>query len=1277
MADRAQSFRASYRAGSFVQITTGIGQISGEIVTITDDFIVLKIAASTQPILIDVNEAKIILPISHPAEKQSHSAPHTAQSALPGRGPRSSHHRQSSTNIPSDKTLAQLFNEAQAHLRRNDYSNAIKIARQILGVDPQYPGAAALLERSQEIERSKKNPDRTASELPPQQASTRKVERKEPPRLNRSSKYFALALQASSDEEAIQYLYRSIEQRESKTTSAIKDLANRLAGLGRGEEAIRVLQQNRNLIRDQQSVDNLLIHIYIKLKQYEEAVTLLKKKNDATPSSRKSLETLKKIADCYIKLEKYKNAIPYLNEIVSLTSDTREGLADHKPTLKRLALCYMQERNYGKSEQILQNLLITSPDDEQLLELQKTLQEVRQTGQLDENITSKLFSDTSNEVGGFARFMLKYCEFRGVPPGRLQEKIQEKKFDPSDLDRLQRMITGAIYADNYNDCAEFYLSAASIVSLQDWTDKNDIYKYLFLSFASRGDASLKKKSLDTVREWYCEALHNYDKIPHRKSDEKEVIKCVTKFLYSIVGEEAVPLLHTNHAIEYVLKDVFERNQQTTGELLNTLTHLTSRSKRARQLILTGIVAQPGVYTTVIRYIATTFGLQINPQDLTISRFTELWNLLDKKSRSTREQVYEDLRWLEKFEIKPSLAEDIEHQVKHFHDLKSLLSLQLDRDRIATICAILDLVPRFFKESGFEQREYFCERIDAYCRELLEKIKAEPTRFSVERLYYPVEAIQKKVKAILDELYITSEPHLTLALAQKHWVPDVHSNITLQINVANGQYCSPAEAVELYIPERSTPLFTVKDAKVPLESGPSLPGGEEGTFFVPIHLTAEAINQEAFSLRVLVHHHTRLKKPAPPFEALFSIHLEKEAFEKINPNPYAPHVGGLPVTDPKMFLGRDEFIEKIAHTLMHTRGKAIVIYGQKRVGKSSIRLHLKKRLEREAHLLVADVESMANITPDERASSFSQVLWKILYAIKKTLLMKNAESRELLHHIPFPKESTIFFDHPSPLTYFQEILDILHLVTQTTPGWEHTRIILLFDEFQHLYQLIQAGKLDAQFMVHWKALLERNLFNTVLVGQNGMSRFRDDYPNEFDAMQHEPVSYLEEKDAKDLIENPIRLKDGRSRYREAAVKRILDLTAGSPYYIQIFCYYLVEHMNREQRKTATEATIEEVVHNLLSGKKATFITIDNFDNLITSGDPSENEEYWQDAVEIMACIAKKSRGAPCPKEAIDCQIEPGRVQRILENYVRTGVLQRDGDKYRLYVGLFQQWLILHR
>jgi hypothetical protein len=321
--------------------------------------------------------------------------------------------------------------------------------------------------------------------------------------------------------------------------------------------------------------------------------------------------------------------------------------------------------------------------------------------------------------------------------------------------------------------------------------------------------------------------------------------------------------------------------------------------------------------------------------------------------------------------------------------------------------------------------------------------------------------------------------------------------------------------------------------------------------------------------------------------------------------------------------------------------------------------------------------MADIKPDERASLLSQILWEILYAIRKTLFMKNAESRALLRHIPFPEQSAKFLDHPYPLAYFQEILDSFHIVTQTTPGWERTRIILLFDEFQHLYKLIKEGKLDTSFMVHWKALLEKNLFNTVLVGLNGMTKFREEYPNEFDAMQDEPVSYLEEDDARDLIENPIRLKDGGSRYRGAAVKRILNLTAGSPYYIQIFCYHLVEHMNREQIKIATEATVEEVAHHLLSGKKAYFVTIKNFDNLITSGDPSENEEYWHDAAEIMACIAKKSRGAPCPKSAIDCQIEPGRLQTILENYVRTGVLQRDGDKYRLYVGLFQEWLILHR
>jgi len=60
--------------------------------------------------------------------------------------------------------------------------------------------------------------------------------------------------------------------------------------------------------------------------------------------------------------------------------------------------------------------------------------------------------------------------------------------------------------------------------------------------------------------------------------------------------------------------------------------------------------------------------------------------------------------------------------------------------------------------------------------------------------------------------------------------------------------------------------------------------------------------------------------------------------------YAPYAEGGPVDNPGMFFGRSELIDAIASSLETGTGtKYIVLYGQKRAGKSSVLEHLKRRL----------------------------------------------------------------------------------------------------------------------------------------------------------------------------------------------------------------------------------------------------------------------------------------------------------------------------------------------
>jgi uncharacterized protein len=60
----------------------------------------------------------------------------------------------------------------------------------------------------------------------------------------------------------------------------------------------------------------------------------------------------------------------------------------------------------------------------------------------------------------------------------------------------------------------------------------------------------------------------------------------------------------------------------------------------------------------------------------------------------------------------------------------------------------------------------------------------------------------------------------------------------------------------------------------------------------------------------------------------------------------------------------------------------------------------------------------------------------------------------------------------------------------------------------------------------------------------------------------PISFLEEADARELIERPV--KDFPDIYSRAAVDAIIGVTHCQPYYIQLLCALLVERMNRARR-----------------------------------------------------------------------------------------------------------------
>jgi hypothetical protein len=137
--------------------------------------------------------------------------------------------------------------------------------------------------------------------------------------------------------------------------------------------------------------------------------------------------------------------------------------------------------------------------------------------------------------------------------------------------------------------------------------------------------------------------------------------------------------------------------------------------------------------------------------------------------------------------------------------------------------------------------------------------------------------------------------------------------------------------------------------------------------------------------------------------------------------------------------------------------------------------------------------------------------------------------------------------------------------------------------------------------------------------------------------------------------------------------MIELTAGSPFYIQIFCNRLVEYMNRRSATYVTDADIERIADDLINGPNA--LSSDKFDNLITPGDAGTELVPKDDALTVLRAIAFNTRTqAYCDQSSINVTTSVS-LDTVLNDLVVREVLERQSAAlYRIKVGLFHRWLL---
>lgn len=367
-----------------------------------------------------------------------------------------------------------------------------------------------------------------------------------------------------------------------------------------------------------------------------------------------------------------------------------------------------------------------------------------------------------------------------------------------------------------------------------------------------------------------------------------------------------------------------------------------------------------------------------------------------------------------------------------------------------------------------------------------------------------------------------------------------------------------------------------------------------------------------------------------------------------PNPF---IVGKPVKSPEMFRGREDVFKFISDNLKGSaQDHAFVLFGQRRTGKTSILYQLLDgRLGDNFVPVLIDLESLA------LANSTSEFL-----ELVAEQLAKAAQSVDIAINAP---ARGAFAN--SPTGPFDQFLNELE------EGLGDRRALVMFDEYEEIERKITYNKLDPNILRYLRHLVqhrERMVF--IFTGAHQLEEMTYDYWSVFfNIALHQRVSFLKPEYTKSLIHEPV------SEWLDIeylAVERIIELTNGHPYFVQLICCALVNHCNAHEQNTASVDDVNQVVQDKLMTGQANFAYIwkeaeDIFEKLTIAGlaHTLGTETKWASPDDILETLAVA--GSQIQRPALVDALNKLVDREVLE-VAKTGEL-----RFRFQIEVLRLWV----
>jgi hypothetical protein len=371
------------------------------------------------------------------------------------------------------------------------------------------------------------------------------------------------------------------------------------------------------------------------------------------------------------------------------------------------------------------------------------------------------------------------------------------------------------------------------------------------------------------------------------------------------------------------------------------------------------------------------------------------------------------------------------------------------------------------------------------------------------------------------------------------------------------------------------------------------------------------------------------------------------------NPYLP---GTPLrSNSVVFYGRRELFDFIADNAGDlSQRNVLIMVGERRTGKTSVLLRLDQHLPEHLLPVYIDCQSLG-VIPGMPAL-LHDLAWYVADALA---------NRGIGIDVPEPDQW-----QSDPTGRFErEFLPSVR--AQISEG---TTLLLVFDEFEAFENLVDDGILPATLFPYLRHLMQHSDgLSFVFVGTRRLEEMSADYWSVlFNIALYRKIGYLSDASATQLICEPVR---PNLIYDDLALDKILRVTTGHPYFLQLVCYTLVKRANARRTAYATVSDVNAAIDEMLSLGEVHFAYL------------WQRSSYTERAL-LMAMAHLMDRDTPFHAADLiqflkpyEIFITPAQVMtglnRLVERDILREVTEGATSQYELRIGLVGLWIARYK